>query len=259
MRIRLVLFIFCFLFSGPGPTFSEIYSYIDSKGRVTYTSDPGALPDGHRQEDFSAQNELGVQNDPQALASKTIRLEYLNQQLELAKIEFDNKFEALSGAPADDYDQVSQDVLSLKLEIVELNEELIDFTATSREEREIRLQRLYAWSEKVDLLLEKDRQKNGPQARHSRLEIIALSVEEVRRSISSITYSIMVEVDNPGEEGMASVKVAGKGVDGHIIESKTLKGDVGREELKTLYDTAVIDPESALHISAWEVIEATIH
>lgn len=258
MRIQAILLLIVYL-SLSSPVFSEIYSYIDSKGRLTYTSDPSDLPEGHQHKDPPTGSEQFQHGDPQPITSLTIRLEYLNQQLELAKLEFDNKFEKLSDAPAEDYGQATQDILSLKFEMVELNEELIDLTSTSGVDRAIRLQRLYAWSDKIDLLLEKDRLKHGPQARHSRLEIIALSVEEVKRNINSVTYSIKVEIDNPGEEGRASVKVAGKGLDGHIIESKTLSGEVGREELKTFYDTATIEPESALHIIAWEVVEATIH
>jgi len=257
LRIQVISLILCFALSYPA--FAEIYSYIDSLGRLTYTSDPSDLPEGKQQKRLSSGNEQLQQGDSQAITGETIRLEYLNQQLELTNIEFDNKFEILSGVPAYEYDQTAQDIQSLKIEIVELNEELIALTATNSDDRELRLQRLYAWSDKIDLLLEKDRQTNGPQARHSRLEIISLSVEEVKHSTSSVTFSVIVEVDNPGEQGMASVKVAGKGVDGHVIESKTLKGDVGRDELKTLYDTVVIEPGSALHISEWEVIEATIH
>ncbi len=256
----MVVFLFFLISLLSHPAYAEIYSYIDSQGRLTYTSDPNVLPDGHENKTGQTPhfNRSG-QDDLLATGGLTIRIEHLNQRLELAKIEFDTKFEILSETPAFEYNQAVQDILSLKFEIVDLNEELVDLTVTDRAERELRLQRLYAWSEKIDLLLEKDRQKNGPQARSTRLEILALSVEEVKRTGSSVTYSIRLDLENPGEEGIASVKVAGKGPDGHVIESKIVKGEIERERSKTLYETAIIAPENALHISAWEVIEASIN
>ena len=255
--LAILLLIFFALLSSSA--FSEIYRYIDSQGRVTYTSDPNSLPDGHEHKVNSAvKNDHLSKNDLHSNISLTARIEHLNQRLELAKIKFDSKYEKLSDVPADEYVQATQDVLSLKFEMVDLNEELIDLTEKNREEKEIRLQRLYAWSEKIDLLLEKNRQENGPQARSSRLEVIGVSVKEIRRNGGSITYSIMADIDNPGEEGRASVKVAGKGVDGHIVTSKKLSGEIGRNESKTLYETTIIEHEEALRIVDWEIVETAI-
>jgi len=256
----MVVFLFLLAILISHPASAEIFSYIDSKGRLVYTSDPDSLPDGHENKTGQAfHKNRSERNDLQSTTNLTIRIEHLNQRLELAKIEFDTKFENLSETSAGEYNQAVQDILSLKFEIVDLNEELVDLTVIDRGEKELQLQRLYAWSEKVDLLLEKDRQTNGPQARSTRLEVLALSVEEVKRTGSSVTYSIRLDLENPGEEGIASVKVAGKGPDGHVIESKIVKGEIERERSKTLYETAIVAPENALHISAWDVIEASIH
>lgn len=256
---RAVLFLILFiLFSGSA--FSEIYRYIDSQGRLTYTSDPNSLPDGHESKlSPAAKNERQNISELQPNSSLTFRIEHLNQQLELTKIEFDSKFENLSAVPIDDYVQATQDILNLKFQMVDLNEELIALTENNREEKELSLQRLYAWSEKIDLLLETDRQENGPQARSTRLEVIGLSTKEIRRNGSLITYSIMVDVSNPGKQGNATVKVAGKGVDGHIITSKTLSGTIARDETKTLYEAAIVEQADALHIISWEIVETAIH
>lgn len=259
LRTQAVLLLILFILL-PGSACSEIYRYIDSQGRITYTSDPNSLPDGHELKvNPAAKDEHLKKSDLQSNSSLTVRIEHLNQQLELVKIEFDSNFEQLSDVPADEYVQAAQDILNLKYEMVDLNEELVDLTESNREAKEIRLQRLYAWSEKIDLLLEKDRQENGPQARSSRLEVIGLSVKEIRRNGSSITYSIMADIDNPGKAGKASVKVAGKGVDGHIVTSMTLSGGIGRDESKTLYATAIVEPGDALHIVTWEIVETAIH
>lgn len=259
MRALAVLLLILFILPSSS-AFSEIYRYIDSQGRLTYTSDPNSLPDGHENKlSPAAKNERLKKSDLPSNSSLTVRIEHLNQRLELTKIEFDSKFEKISDVPADEYVQTTQDILNLKFEMVDLNEELIDLTEDDREEKELLLQRLYAWSDKIDLLLEKDRQENGPQARSSRLEVIALSVKEIRRNGSSVTYSIMADINNPGKEGRASVKVAGKGVDGHIIESKILSGEIGRDESKTLYEAAIVAPEDALHIITWEIVETAIH
>lgn len=162
LRTQAVLLLILFVLL-PSSALSKIYRYVDSQGRLTYTSDPSFLPDGHEDKVTpAAKNERLKKSDLQSNSSLTVRIEHLNQRFELAKIEFDSKFEKLSDVPVDEYVQAAQDILSLKFEMVDLSEELIDLTENSREEKEIRLQRLYAWSEKIDLLLENDRQENGP-------------------------------------------------------------------------------------------------
>lgn len=252
LLIQLILF--------SSPAFCEIYQYIDSQGRLVYTSDINSLPEKQAQKVSPAAEDDRINaSDLSSSGSLAVRIEHLNQSLELAKIAFDNKFENLSDVPTDEYLQAVQNVLNLKYEMIDLNEELVDLTVSNREEKQLRLQRLYAWSEKIDLLLEKNRQENGPQARSSRLEVIGLSVKELRRNGSSISYSIMVDVDNPGQKGKASVEVAGKGVDGHIITNINLTGEIGRGEAKTFYEIFIVDQQDALHILTWEVIKKTIH
>ena len=102
------------------PALSEIYSYIDSQGRLTYTSDPASLPDGHEAKAKSQSPREGIRQRAEQQISPTIRIEHLNQRLELTKIEFDTKFETLSDTPALEYNQATQDILSLKFEIVDL-------------------------------------------------------------------------------------------------------------------------------------------
>lgn len=195
MRAQTVLLLIFFILLS-GPAFCEIYSFIDSIGRQTYTSDPSILPEGHEHKTSpTARNERLEPVDQQPIRNQATRIEHLKQRFELAKIEIDSKFEKLSDAPADEYVQAVQDILSLKFEILDLNEQIIELTAKSQEESEICLQRFYAWSEEVDLLLEKNRQTNGPQASNSRLEVPALSAEEVKRSDYLFTSSIKANTE----------------------------------------------------------------
>ena len=190
MRAQTVLLLIFFILLS-GPAFSEIYSFIDSMGRLTYTSDPSILPEGHEHATSpTAKNEQLEQADQQPISNQENRIKHLNQLFELAKIEINRKLEKLSDAPADEYDQAVQDILSLKFEILELNEQIIELKTKSEEESEIFLQQFYAWSEKVDLLLEKNRQTSEPQARNSRLEVPTLSAEEIKRSDYPLTFDI---------------------------------------------------------------------
>ncbi len=177
MRSQTVLLlIICFLFATPA--ISEIYTFIDSKGRLTYTSDPSILPEGHKDRVATESgNDQSEPADEPVMDSLTVRTEQLSQQAALVEAEINQKLNNLSELSAEDYGQAVDDILSLKIQMLELSEELIYLTEINQEESELRLLQLDKWAEDVDVLLESYLQTDAVQIEDSQPELSPLKVE----------------------------------------------------------------------------------
>lgn len=176
--LTVLLLIFYILFATPAS--SEIYTFIDSKGRLTYTSDPSILPEGHKDRAATASgNDALKPTEEPVMDSMSVQAEQLSQQAELAEVEINQKLNNLSEASAEEYGTAIDDILSLKIQMLELNEELIFLTAKNQEESGLRLQQLYKWAEDIDVLLESYLQTDAVQIEDSQPELSSLSVENI--------------------------------------------------------------------------------
>jgi len=170
LRSKTALFlIFCLVFAAPA--LSKIYTFIDSKGRLTYTSDPSILPEGHehRAAPDVGKDQSESAGDPSS-DSGPERSEELSRQVELTETEIDQKLNSLSEVSAEEYDQTVYDIQGLKIQMLELNEELIYLTAINQEETELRLAQLYKWAEDLDVQLENYEQINETHVENTRQE-----------------------------------------------------------------------------------------
>lgn len=81
----------------------------------------------------------------------------------------------------------------------------------------------------------------------------SLNVAEVKRGYGYVTYSIRLDVENPGLPGKVYVEVKGKRYDGHILDNNSLSGDIDGDSSATLTATTTIKSEDALNITKWEI------
>lgn len=179
-------------------------------------------------------------------------LDELKVKIDAAQDEASFLTEKLKHASGSEAENLAYDIYYLLCDAISFRREAYKATATDNSTLNTYLRRLDLAQAELDRAheqtLDRIRHKIKPE-----VLVDSLKVAEMKRSYGWVTYSIQLDVENPGPPGKIFVDIKGKRYDGHIVESTILTGILDGDDSATLTDTTMVSDQDALNISRWEV------
>lgn len=166
--------------------------------------------------------------------------------------------EELDRTPGEEAEAIIHDIYFLRVDRLGLLEDLAAATITDSR----KLEREQTKLERDRAELDRAHDSAIANVRRSIKPIVqadGLSIAEMKRSSGYVTYSIRLDVDNPGPPGKIFVDIKGKRYDGHILDGTTLMAEIVGNNSSTLTDTTMVTVQDALNISRWEITEVTFY
>lgn len=160
--------------------------------------------------------------------------------------------ESIKGKPQVEAESAAYKAYFLFCDGLEYRRELYKATIKNQSSLSAILQRLDAAQRTLDAA-HRQRLEKIHRASEPPIETSGLYVTEVRRGYGYVTYSIRVDVDNPGQPGKAYLTIQGKNWEGSELKRATVSGFLEADSTATLSGTTIVAESDAWNIRTWDI------